>query len=81
MMIKRYVDIICLNDKNGYIKPLYLIWDNDKKIAITKIESICPKASLRSGETGLQYTCIFENNNIRHLYYDRGKWYVELLMV
>ena len=29
-MIRKYVDVICLNDKGGNIKPLFLIWDDQK---------------------------------------------------
>ena len=77
-MKKKYVDVICLNDQAGNIKPLYLIWDNIKKIPIIKIKEICPRASLKVGGSGLRYTCVFESNIVRHLYLDRGKWYVEV---
>lgn len=77
-MIRKYVDVICLNDKAGNIKPLYLIWDDIKKIPIIKIKQICPRASLKVGGSGLRYTCDFGSNKIRHLYFDRGKWFVEL---
>jgi len=78
-MIRRYVDVICLNDRAGNIKPLYLYWEQNKKIPIIKIQSICPKATLKQGGTGYRYTCQFANNQVRHLYYDRGKWYVEMI--
>lgn len=77
-MIRKYVDVICLNDKAGNIKPLYLIWDDVKKIPILKIKEICPRASLKVGGSGLRYTCVFESNKVRHLYLDRGKWFVEV---
>lgn len=77
-MRKKYVDVICLNDQAGNIKPLFLIWDNLYKIPILKIKEICPRASLKVGGSGLRYTCVFESNRVRHLYYDRGKWYVEM---
>ena len=77
-MIRKYVDVIYLNDKAGNMKPLYLIWDEDKKIPVMKIKEVCPRASLKVGGSGLRYTCIFPVNRIRHLYYDRGKWYVEM---
>ena len=77
-MIRKYVDVICLNDKGGNITPLYLIWEEDKKIPIRKVKEICPRASLKVGGSGLRYTCLFDSNRIRHLYYDRGKWYVEM---
>jgi len=77
-MIRKYVDVICMNDKSGNIRPMYLIWDDIKKVPILKIKEICPRASLKVGGSGLRYTCVFEYNRIRHLYYDRGKWYVEM---
>ena len=77
-MIRKYVDVICLNDKGGNIKPLFLIWDEKKRIPIKKVTEICPRASLKVGGSGLRYTCVFETNRIRHLYYDRSKWYVEM---
>lgn len=77
-MVKKFVDVICLNDQAGNVKPLFLIWDNNIKIPILKIKEICPRASLKVGGSGLRYTCVFEANKVRHLYLDRGKWYVEL---
>ena len=77
-MKRKYVDVICLNDQAGNVKPLFLIWDNERKIPILKVKEICPRASLKVGGSGLRYTCLFDSNRIRHLYYDRGKWFVEL---
>lgn len=77
-MRKKFVDVICLNDQAGNLKPLFLIWDNLYKIPIIKVKEICPRASLKVGGSGLRYTCVFETNRVRHLYYDRGKWYVEM---
>ena len=76
-MIRKYVDVICLNDKAGNMHPLFLLWDGYRKIPIVKVKQICPKAALKQGGSGLRYTCVFEQDKIRHLYYDRGKWYVE----
>ena len=77
-MIRKYVDVICLNDKNGNIKPLFLVWDETKKYPILKVKDVSPRVKLKAGESGLRYTCIFEQNRLRHLYYDRGKWFVEI---
>ena len=77
-MIRKYVDVICLNDKGGNIRPLCLIWDEVRKIPITSIKEICPRSSLKAGGSGMRYTCVFSSNLVRHLFYDRGKWYVEM---
>ena len=76
-MVRKYIDVICLNDKRGLLKPLYIIWDENRKIPVVRIKEICFNATLRSGASGLRYTCLFEADRIRHLYYDPGKWYVE----
>ncbi|MBQ1478404.1 MAG: hypothetical protein IIZ33_09710 [Erysipelotrichaceae bacterium] len=77
-MKRRYVDVICLNDTGGHLKPLYLLWEHDRKIPIYKIREICPCAALKAGGSGLRYTCLFAEDIVRHLYYDRGKWFVEM---
>lgn len=77
-MKKKFVDVICIHDQAGNIKPLYLIWDNNRKIPIIKIKEICPRASLKVGGSGLRYTCVFDGNIVRHMYLDRNKWYVEV---
>lgn len=77
-MVRKYIDVICLNDKGGNLKPLYIIWDDYKRIPILKVTDIKPKASLKAGGSGLRYTCVFSKNKQRYLYYDRGKWYVEM---
>lgn len=77
-MSRKYIDVICLNDQQGNVKPLFLIWDNKKKIQIKKVKDIRPEASIKVGRSGLRYTCVLERGIIRHLYYDRGKWFVEL---
>lgn len=75
---KRYVDVICLNNKYGDLRPLTLIWDENNRIPILGVKDVTPNAKLNLSSTGLRYTCIFKNNKEKHLYYDRGKWYVEL---
>lgn len=77
-MQKKFVDVICLNDHMGNLEPLFLMLDESKKIPILKTIEVIPNSSVRPGESGLRYTCLFENNRTRHLFYDRGKWFVEM---
>ncbi|MDO4198198.1 MAG: hypothetical protein Q4D13_04320 [Erysipelotrichaceae bacterium] len=76
-MVRKYIDVICLNDKRGVVKPLYIIWDENRKIPIVKIKEVCLRSNTRAGGTGVRYTCLFSNERIRHLYFDEGKWFVE----
>ena len=77
-MTRKYVDVVCLNDKKGNMKPLFLIWNEDRKYPVIRVKEICPRSSLKTGGSGLRYTCVFAPNRTRHLFYDRGKWYVEM---
>ena len=79
-MEKKFVDVICEMNQNGLVKPIYLIWEKNKRIPIIQIKEIKPKAQIEYGASGLRYTCIFSPNIEKHLYFDRGKWYVELMV-
>lgn len=74
--MRRYVDVVCLNEKSGKVKPLYIVWDDGKKYPIDKIIQIIPAASLKSGGIGLRYTCQI-GLNFRYLFFCEGKWFVE----
>lgn len=76
-MARRYVDVICLNDRTGNLKPLYLVWSGNVKMPILRVKEVCPRSALKQGGSGFRYTCLFDRNRTGHLYYDRGKWYVE----
>lgn len=77
-MIRKYISVICLNNTNGDLTPLYVIWDGYRKIPVVKVKEVHPSVTVGQGDTGLTYTCLFENNRIRHLYYDRGRWFVKM---
>ncbi|MDI9541171.1 MAG: hypothetical protein QM204_06905 [Bacillota bacterium] len=74
--MKQFVDVICLNQKTGQIRPLYILWENGIKYPIDKITQIIPAASLRSGGMGLRFTCKI-GNNYRYLFLEEGKWFIE----
>jgi len=76
-MIKQYVDVICFIDKIGNVKPLFLVFNDKKKIPIIKVQDICIGNNLKKGTNGIRFTCLFDYNRLRHLYYEQGKWYVE----
>lgn len=75
-MIKLYVDVICLYEKSGQIRPLYIVWDGNIKYPIDRITQIVPAATLKSGGAGLRYTCRF-GKNMRYLFFEEGKWFIE----
>ena len=74
--MKNYVDVICLNQKNGKIKPLCIVWDDGVKYPIDKIVQVINAASIKSGGMSLRYTCKI-GLNFRYLYFSEGKWFIE----
>ncbi|HPX32478.1 MAG TPA: hypothetical protein PLT36_03140 [Erysipelotrichaceae bacterium] len=74
--MKQFVDVICLNQKTGQIRPLYILWENGEKYPIDKITQIIPAASLKSGGMGLRFTCKI-GNSYRYLFLEEGKWFIE----
>ena len=71
-----YVDVVCLCEKNGQVRPLYVVWDGNIKYQIDRITQIIPAASLKSGGMGLRYTCRF-GTSMRYLFFEEGKWFIE----
>jgi len=74
--MKQYIDVICLYQKTGQIKPIYIIWEDGRKYLIERITQIIPAASLKSGGMGLRYTCKICSQQ-RYLYLEEGRWFIE----
>jgi hypothetical protein len=76
MLIKIFIDVIILHDKEGNTKPLAVFW-KDKKYEIDKIKDIS-KRSFKTGGAGLQYLC-FINGKDKYIFYDTilNKWFIE----
>ena len=77
--MKQFVDVICIYNKAGQIKPLYIVWDNGMKYPIERVTQIIPAASLRSGGMGLRYTCKIGRQE-RYLFLEEGKWFIEKVL-
>ncbi|MBR5049356.1 MAG: hypothetical protein IKX74_06935 [Erysipelotrichaceae bacterium] len=74
--MKQFVDVICLYQRTGQIKPLYILWEDGSRYAIDRITQIVPAASLRSGGMGLRYTCRIGSQQ-RYLFLEEGKRFIE----
>ncbi|MEF9966918.1 MAG: hypothetical protein RSC10_07230 [Longicatena sp.] len=74
-LYKRYVSVIQRVDKNGYITPLSIVWENDIEYTIDKILEIRNAVS-EVGGCGVLYRCRI-GGSIRNLYYERTRWFLE----
>ena len=75
-MKKKFLSVVTLYDLSGNISPLFVVWDNGVKYKIDRVIQRCPAASLKSGGSGIRYTCLF-NNQKRYLFLDQNKWFIE----
>lgn len=85
MEYKKYVDVILKNDKNGKIKPMYIIWEADEDgiyedergvYQVDEIIDITRAASLKAGGAGIRYT-IRIGNSVTFLFHEENRWFVE----
>lgn len=70
------VDVICLHTSQGTMTPLFIVWNNGIKYKIDKILQCCQTVSLKSGNSGTRYTCLF-NQECRYLFYNDNRWFIE----
>lgn len=75
-LYKRYVKVISLNRYDGTLIPLYIIWDDGTRYKIDKITRIVNQKASEVGGVGKFYE-IRIGRHIRHLFYERNRWFVE----
>ncbi len=81
-MAEKYKQYICVEavfDTTGCMRPKAIIWTDGIKYSIDKITDIRRAASLKSGGTGMRYTCVLSGLT-RQLFFDNGRWYTEKIV-
>lgn len=74
-LYKRYIAVCQKVDKDGVITPLSIMWDNGREYPIDRIIEIRNAVS-EVGGCGILYRCRIAGN-IRNLYYERTRWFIE----
>ncbi|MCF0115247.1 MAG: hypothetical protein HUJ56_07830 [Erysipelotrichaceae bacterium] len=75
-LYKRYVDVICLQEKSGDIRPLWIRWEDGCNYAIDKVKNMGNRAS-EVGGCGVLFLCMIQGQQ-RKLYYEKGvRWFIE----
>ncbi len=76
-MSKRYINVIAEFSREGKIMPLALRSELGRKFAISRVTSIIPAASQKSGGAGLRYTC-YSGSRMFYLFLEEERWFLEL---
>lgn len=74
--MKEYVSVTAKFDQDGSLLPLTINWNDGRKFNIDKITDIRFASSLKSGGTGIRYTCTITNHT-RYLYLEDNRWFIE----
>lgn len=73
---KHYTDVKVLFDKEGNITPLTMTYE-DAEFEIDRVVDVRPAASLKSGGTGIRYTCYVDGKRT-YLFLEENRWFFEL---
>ena len=72
---KKYIDVITYIGKDGKMKPLEIVWDDQNHYRIERIHSIKLGTSIVGG-CGLRFECLI-CGRWRFLFYERDRWFME----
>lgn len=75
---KVYVKVIMIQDEEGTIQPLQIVWEDGKVFDVDKVIYRCRTSSTKVGGTGMRYTIRISGKET-FLYYseDENRWFVE----
>lgn len=73
--MKITVEVSAVFDKDGHITP-QKIYLNGQTFDVFHITDVRRAASLKSGGTGIRYTCLIDGRE-SYLFNDDGIWFVE----
>ena len=74
--LKTYVCVRAYFNREGIIMPDIIIWEDGRRFKVDRIKERVPAACLKSGGSGIRYTCIIRNRET-YLYLDGSRWFVE----
>ena len=73
---KAYVEVIADFSADGWMKPLRLIWEDDRKYDVDRILRVDRCASLKAGGAGIRYVCRIQGQPVELYYEENGFWFV-----
>lgn len=75
---KVYVKVLMIQDEEGNIQPLQIVWEDGKVFDVDKVIYRCRASSTKVGGTGMRYTIRISGKET-FLYYseDENRWFVE----
>ena len=74
--MKVFVEVNAHFDTDGKLMPLSIVWEDGRQFDIDRVNDVRKAASLKSGGSGIRYTCRIMNKEV-YLFYEVDRWFVE----
>ena len=71
---KRYVAVDVHFSAEGRLRPLQIVFDEERVYAVDQVRDVCRRAA-DVGGVGDRYTCVIQGQE-RYLWFERGRWFV-----
>jgi hypothetical protein len=73
---KVYVPVTVKYDRDGFIRPLTITWEDGSVYEVAQVKDVRRAASLKAGGAGMRYTCVIGNKET-YLFLEENRWFVE----
>lgn len=73
---KVYVEVEATFTKDGFLRPVWIIWEDGTRYMIDKVQNCKRAASLSAGGCGILYECMVCGRQIHLFYEENYKWFV-----
>ena len=73
---KVYIDVGAEFTPEGFLRPLWLIWEDGTRYEIDRVLHRERCASRKAGGAGIMYTCMVRGHRIQLFYEENYRWFV-----
>ena len=74
--LKVYVGVGAEFTEEGYVRPLWIRWEDGTKYMIDKVRDCRRAASRRAGGVGIRYLCTVRGHDVELFYEENNQWFV-----
>ena len=74
--LKVYVGVGAEFTEEGYVRPLWIRWEDGTKYMIAKVRDCRRAASRRAGGVGIRYLCTVRGHDVELFYEENNQWFV-----
>ena len=73
---KIIVEVVTRTDTEGRVWPMWIVWEDGRRLPIDRVIDVRRAASLKAGGQGMRYTVMIYGQQ-RYLWWEDPTWFVE----